>query len=248
MAGLRRMVTSSPFGWQQPPYNTNCLDTMQPPRVLPIDDPDAPEEAFRTLAAGGIIAFPTDTVYGVGADLRSRVAIDKIFAIKGRHHDKALPVLMAEAADWRLVARDAGDDALRLMNDFWPGALTLVIWRRNDIPDFIGLATGTVAVRVPAHEALRRILARTGPIATTSANRSGGLAASNPSDVLAQLGNGLDLLLDGGALPPSAPSTVVDASATDPVILRRGAIDEDAIANALGDRPASLRFRVTMET
>jgi tRNA threonylcarbamoyl adenosine modification protein (Sua5/YciO/YrdC/YwlC family) len=155
---------------------------------------------------------------------------------------------MPDSADWKLVARDAGDMALRLMMEFWPGALTLVLWRRDDIPDFIGPATRKIALRVPAHDALRRILARTGPIATTSANLSGEPAASNPSDVLEQFGDGLDLLLDGGALPLSAPSTVVDASAADPVILRPGAIDEDAIATALGDRTASLRFRVTRET
>ena len=202
---------------------------MAEPKIIPIDDPAAPAAAARAIAAGGVIAFPTDTVYGVGVDLWQPDAVARLYALKGRPQEKALPVLLADAAEWTRVACDAPEAALQLMRAFWPGALTVVLSRRPDVPGAVAPLAPTSALRVPAHEPLRRVLARTGPLATSSANRSGEPPASDAATVRAALGAGLALLLDGGALPPSAPSTVVDASGRQPTILRHGAIPDDAI-------------------
>ncbi len=201
--------------------------------VIPIDDPAAPEAAAQVIAQGGVIAFPTDTVYGVGANLWQPRAIAHLYELKGRPEEKALPVLMGHQDQWAQVACNLPQAALHLMRVFWPGALTIVVPRRPDVPDAVGPLTSTIALRVPAHEGLRRVLMRTGPLATSSANRSGEPSLSDAAAVQAALGAGLALLLDGGALPISAASTVVDVTGPAAVILRHGAIDAGAIEKAL---------------
>ncbi len=201
--------------------------------TLAIDDAGAPAATARAAAAGGVIAFPTDTVYGLGCGLWRDTAIARLYALKERPDEKALPVLLAEAADWNRVASAASEEARRLMRAFWPGALTIVLPRRPDVPDAVGPLTATVALRVPAHADLRRILARTGPLASSSANRSGGPALPDAAAIRGALGHGLALLLDGGTLPPRPPSTVVDATGPAPIILRHGAVPADAITRAL---------------
>lgn len=203
------------------------------PPVLSIDDPGAPEAAARAIAAGGVIAFPTDTVYGLGADLRQPEAIARLYALKGRPDEKALPILLAAEDQWSLVASAAPEAARRLMRAFWPGALTIVLPRRDDVLEAVGAHTRTIAVRVPAHAELCRILERTGPLATSSANLSGQAPAMSASAVLGALGHGLGLLLDGGPLPAGEASTVVDVTGPQPVVLRPGAIAAEAIAGAL---------------
>src|SRR5579864_7130181 len=111
---------------------------MMSPLIIPIDHPDAPEAAARAIVAGGVIAFPTDTVYGIGAGLWLPDAIGRLYALKGRPDEKALPVLMADESAWPLVARDLPDTAKPLMRAFWPGALTIVLPRRHDVPDAVG--------------------------------------------------------------------------------------------------------------
>lgn len=202
-------------------------------RIIPIDHPDAPEAAARAIAAGGVIAFPTDTVYGIGAGLWQPEAIGRLYTLKGRPDEKALPVLMANASEWTRVARELPDTAAPLMRAFWPGALTIVLPRRPDVPDAVGLPAPTIGLRVPAHAALCRVLERTGPLATSSANRSGQPPARDAGAVREALGAGVALLLDGGALPPSAPSTVVDLTGAAPVVLRHGAVTAAAIEAAL---------------
>jgi len=203
--------------------------------TIAIDDADAPELAARAVAAGGVIAFPTDTVYGLGASLWRPDAIARLYALKGRPDEKALPVLLADTARWADVASDASAAALRLMDSFWPGALTIVLPRRPEVPDAVGPLTSTIALRVPAHAALRRVLARTGPLASSSANRSGQPPLMTAEQTRIELGQGLALALDGGALPARPPSTVVDATGTgpEPVILRQGAITAGEIARVL---------------
>lgn len=188
----------------------------------------------RALAAGGVIAFPTDTVYGLGADLWNSTAIARLYAAKGRPDEKALPVLLADEGQWSLVAAGASETALSLMRAFWPGALTIVLPRRPEVPDAVGPLTQTIALRVPAHAALRRIIAHTGPLASSSANLSGQPPAMSAGAVRDALEERLALVLDGGDLPPGSPSTVVDATGPQPVILRQGAITAEAMTRALG--------------
>jgi len=209
---------------------------MDEPRAIAINDLGAPEAAAQAIAEGGVIAFPTDTVYGLGAGLWQPDAITKLYALKGRPDEKALPVLLAAAEQWAEAATDAPEAARRLMRRFWPGALTIVLPRRPDVPDAVGPLTRTIALRVPGHEGLRRVLARTGPLASSSANRSGQPPATSATQTLDELGHGLAFTLDGGALPPRPPSTVVDVTRPEPVIVRQGAITADAIARALAAR------------
>ena len=110
---------------------------MAEPEIIAIGDPAAPAAAVRAIAAGGVIAFPTDTVYGVGVDLWQPTAVARLYALKGRPEEKALPVLLADAAEWTRVACDAPEAALQLMRAFWPGALTIVLPRRPDVPDAV---------------------------------------------------------------------------------------------------------------
>ena len=205
----------------------------QKPSILSIDDPAAPDAAARAIAAGDVIAFPTDTVYGLGANLWQPEAMARLYAAKGRPDEKALPVLLAAEDEWPVVASAAPDAALRLMRAFWPGALTIVLPRRDEVPEAVGPLTRTIAVRVPAHPALRRVLARTGPLASSSANLSGRPPAMSANEVYDMLGRSLALLLDGGILPPGTASTVVDVTGHQPVILRAGVISADDLAHTL---------------
>ena len=189
--------------------------------------------AARAILDGGVIAFPTDTVYGLGASVWQPAAIAGLYAVKGRPDGKALPVLLADPDDWRLVAAALPETARLLMAAFWPGGLTMVLPRRPEVPDIVGPLAPTVAMRVPAHGALRRVLARTGPLASSSANRSGQPPLESALAVSDALGAGLALVLDGGAVLPGLPSTVVDLTAAHPVILRHGVVPADEIARVL---------------
>ncbi len=206
--------------------------------IRQIDDPTAIDEAVRAVAAGHVIAFPTDTVYGVGADLWQPAAVERLYAVKGRPDEKALPVLMAGEDDCRRVATRIPPSGLALMRAFWPGPLTIVLPRRDDVPDAVGPRVATIAVRVPDHDGLRRALARTGPLASSSANRSGKPPALDAPAVQAALGDGVALILDGGTPRHLEPSTVVDVSGESPRILRQGALAAAEIARIL-DVPAA---------
>jgi len=201
--------------------------------TLSIDDADAADTAARAIAAGGVIAFPTDTVYGLGVDLWRPSAIAALYGVKGRPDDKALPVLMADPGEWRDVALAFPATAQRLAAAFWPGGLTLVLRRRPEVPDAVAPLAPTIALRVPDHAALRGVLARTGPLASSSANLSGRPTATSAAEVRATLGHGLALVLDGGTRTAQRPSTIVDVTGAEPVILRHGVISDENIARAL---------------
>ncbi len=206
------------------------MDALQ---TVAIDASGALEEAVRALTAGGVIVFPTDTVYGLGAGLWQPEAIARLYAVKGRPDEKALPVLLADEEQWREVATGASRAARRLMRAFWPGALTLVLPRRPEVPDAVGPLTHTIALRVPDHAALRRVLARAGPLASSSANRTGRPPATSAAGARDELGRCIALVLDGGTLSVRPPSTLVDLTGGEPLILRHGAVSADAIARAL---------------
>lgn len=201
-----------------------------------LDGPEARAEAARVLAAGGIVAFPTDTVYGVGVSLETPGGIDRLFAAKQRPPDKAIALLIADAAQ----ARELGElnaAARALAAGFWPGGLTLVLARRPERPlpalSGGGADVATVGVRVPDHDAPRSLARVVGPLPTTSANRSGEPEAHDAEEIEARLGIALDLIIDGGPAHGGPASTVVDAT-VDPVrILRAGAIPVDAIDRCL---------------
>jgi L-threonylcarbamoyladenylate synthase len=203
--------------------------------VIAASDPRAIQRAVAALRAGGLVAFPTDTVYGLAASAWDPKAIDRIFAAKGRPEDRALPILLAEASDVGRVALEFPPQAERLAARWWPGALTLVVPRNRDLPANLG-PEPTVGIRVPDHALARAILAAAGPLAVTSANPSGGASPRTAAEVIASLGESIDLVVDGGEAPGGEPSTVVDCTMPEVRLLRQGAIPWESIQQALSPR------------
>lgn len=179
--------------------------------------------ALQILREGGLVAFPTDTVYGVGALVFDGKAVESIYVAKQRPIEKAIPVLMADAADMEKVGMDIPEVAYQLAARFFPGPLTCLIPKQPTLPESVS-ATETVGVRVPDHEVARALLRAAGPMAVTSANISGQASPSTAQEVLAQLGGRIDLILDGGKTPGGVPSTLVDCTGKDLKILREGPI------------------------
>jgi len=200
--------------------------------VLPISDPGAIQHAADVLQRNGLVAFPTDTVYGVGALAFQAEAVEKLYTLKERSKEKAIPVLIAHPADLSRVARELTPAAQRLAEKFWPGPLTLVVSKQPSLPEAVS-ATATVGVRVPDQPLTQKLLELTGPLAVTSANLSGAPAALTAAEVLAQLSGRLELLLDGGRVLGGQPSTVVDCSRDTFKILRVGPISASDINQAL---------------
>lgn len=202
-------------------------------RVVPDDDAGR-AEAIRILRAGGVVALPTDTVYGLAADLSTPGAIERLFIAKRRPVDRAVMLLLAAAAQARdLAAWTPAAEALATA--FWPGGLTLVLGQRPDRPLPTELTGGrpTIGLRLPDHPAPRALAAALGPLPVTSANISGLPEASDAAEIGDQLGDAIDLILDGGPAHGGPPSTVVDCSAPVARILREGTIPTDAIVACL---------------
>lgn len=203
-------------------------------RVLPAGEPSAIDIAASMLRDGGLVAYPTDTLYGLGAHGWQPEAVAKVFAAKGRTPDHPLPLLLARSEDMVEVATAIPIAAWRLAAVFWPGALTLVLPKGARVPPVVTAGGPTVAVRVPNHPVTLALIRAVGtPIAGTSANRSGGPAPITAEDVLAQLGGRIDAVLDGGRCPGGVESTVLDLSAERPRVLRQGAIDVAALEDVL---------------
>ncbi len=200
-------------------------------RVMDAADPRAVQEALRLLRLGQVVAFPTDTVYGVGAVAFDARAVGRLYEIKGRSLEKAIPILLASGDDLARVALDPPAIALRLAELFWPGPLTIVLHKRPEVPPQVAPGP-TVGVRVPDHPLAQALLQATGPLATTSANRSGEPSALDASQVVAALGEAVALVLDGGRAPGGRPSTVVDCTQDPPQLLREGPIALEEILRA----------------
>ncbi len=173
------------------------------------------------LARGGIVAIPTETFYGLAANPWSVEGCRRVFAVKGRSAEMALPVLAAGREDLDRLGIVAAPGAAERFFSIWPAPLTVVFAARAPLPCTSG--ESSVAVRVPAHAALRRLLSRIGPVTGTSANASGEAPVSSPEAVVVALGPAIDLLVDGGPTPGGAPSTIVDARVDPPRVLRAGA-------------------------
>lgn len=195
-------------------------------------NPEAIEQALNILNRGGLVAFPTDTVYGVGSLVFDGKAVESIYVAKDRPIEKAIPVLIADAADMEKVGIDIPDMAHQLAARFWPGPLTCVIPKQPTLPEAVS-ATATVGVRVPDHEVARTLLRAAGPMAVTSANISGQPSPSTAEEVFAQLGGRIDLIIDGGKTPGGVPSTVVDCTSSEIKMLREGPITLEQIKTKL---------------
>jgi L-threonylcarbamoyladenylate synthase len=195
--------------------------------MLPAND-ESIQAALKILRNGGLVAFPTDTVYGVGALAFDGRAVESIYVAKDRPLEKAIPVLIWDQDDMEKVGMDIPENACRLASRFWPGPLTCVIPKKPTLPESVS-ATATVGVRVPDHETARALLRAAGPMAVTSANISGQPSPSSAEEVFAQLGGRIDLIIDGGMTPGGVPSTVVDCTGDDIRILRVGPISLEEI-------------------
>lgn len=204
-------------------------------QILPAADTQAFAHAVRLLRAHQVIAFPTDTVYGIGAHGFSEHAIAQLFAVKTRERGKAIPYLLSSAEHLNLVARDIPDTAHLLAMKFWPGALTLVVPASARVPKILIAGGDTIAVRVPNHRLARALIDALGvPLAATSANISGERDPANAQEAHAQLAGRIPLILDGGATRGSIPSTVVDVTTDPPTIRRVGVISGEEIQQVVG--------------
>lgn len=200
--------------------------------MLSIENPQALHRALEVLRAGGVIAFPTDTVYGAAVGVRDNAGIAKLYEAKQRPIEKAIPVLIGDYAQFDSIADTPDDTPLRLARRFWPGALTIVVPKRSGLPENLSQYP-TVGIRMPDFAFTIELLKTVGPLATTSANLSGMENPLTAEDVMSQLGGRIDLILDGGRTPGSIPSTVIDFSETPPKILRQGAVPEQDLREAL---------------
>lgn len=198
-------------------------------------DRGSPEEgpirkAVEVLEAGGLVAFPTDTVYGLGALLFHEDAVDRIFKVKGRGFDKPLPVLIADDTDLSSVTFAPPDEALALAKAFWPGPVTIVVLSAPEVPPAVTAGGDTVGVRLPDSVVARVLIEAAGtPLATTSANLSGGPSPLDAATVCESIGDEIDLVLDGGKTPLGLESTVVSLVGPTPVILREGPLSREVM-------------------
>ena len=201
--------------------------------ILSTTDPLAIQAALQVLQTGGLVAFPTDTVYGLAADPFNPAAIERLYTAKERDMSKAIAVLVGTVGQLSQITPGLSAQAETLAARFWPGALTLVVSRRAELPAQLS-ALPTIGVRMPDHPFALNLLHASGPLATTSANRSGMDNPKTAADVLVQLGGRIELVLDGGTCPGGVPSTVVDCTIPDVRVLREGAISAEDIRAALG--------------
>ena len=190
-------------------------------------------KALKILDSGGVVAFPTDTVYGVGVRVSDLEGIERLYAIKGRERSKAIAVLIADTSQLKQIA-EASKTAMKLAEHFWPGPLTLVLPRQPKVPELLTQGP-TVGVRVPDHAIARELLRAAGPMAVSSANLSGGKNPLNADEVMEQLDGRIEMLIDGRQTPGEQPSTVVDLTSAEPKLLRAGPIKEEEIFKTIGN-------------
>ncbi len=207
--------------------------TLYTTKVIPQSDDQSAAEVLAVLRNQGVVALPTDTVYGIAGLVSSSAAIMQLYAIKSRDALKAIPVLISDIWQVSRLSNNFSAAAQLLAQHFWPGALTLILSKQPDLPAELS-ANETVGIRMPAHEWLRDIMRQCGPLATTSANLSGGANPITAQEVQTQLDGRLELIVDGGTCQGGIPSTVVDCSDEQNLrIVRQGAITAQQISQVL---------------
>lgn len=203
--------------------------------LLGIQVPDALERAVQALQQGEAIAFPTDTVYGVGAHAFLPDAVRRLYEVKGRPLQVPIPLLLADVRVMEQVCEEVPPLAWEIAAHFWPGALSLVLRRSPRVPDIVTAGGPTVAVRVPDHSWVRELCRRLGaPLAATSANRHREAEPVTAPEVQTALGGRIPLIIDGGPCPGGVPSTVLDLTVSPPAILRPGPVTAEQLAPWLG--------------
>jgi L-threonylcarbamoyladenylate synthase len=192
--------------------------------------PEVVKQACEALRRGGLVAFPTDTLYALGANALDSAAIERVHAVKGRHHGKPLSVLVPSLEAAVGLATGLSDEVRSLMQAFWPGALTVVVKAAPRIPPILRGTSGTVGLRMPAGTVARALLmAFAGPIIGTSANKAGGADPGDAKTVQKAIGGQIDLILDGGRVALGVPSTVIDCTTQPAHLLREGAVPRNLL-------------------
>ena len=204
------------------------------------DRESAIEAASLAIQRGDLVVLPTDTVYGVAADAFDPAAVSSLLAAKGRGREMPPPVLVSAISTIDALAVNIPSYARALVEEFWPGPLTLVCHQQASLQWDLGDTRGTVAVRMPNHDIALEILERTGPLAVSSANRTGMPAATDAEQAMEMLGEEVAVIVDGGASPGGEASTIVDATGPQGRVLRRGALSLETLNKVLEPLGASL--------
>jgi L-threonylcarbamoyladenylate synthase len=201
-------------------------------KVVPIRDPNWVKEAASILRQGGVIAFPTDTVYGIGAVLWDEHAVGRLYQVKNRSAEKAIPVLIPEVRAIAGFAETPSPEVGKILSKFWPGPLTVILRARADLPQEVS-RDGTVGIRQPDFDVTLDLLREAGPLAVTSANIAGGPSPVTAEEVYDQLAGRIEYLVDGGKTPGGTPSTVIDCTAGQIIVVRQGPVELEAILQAI---------------
>ncbi len=199
------------------------------------------DRCVEAVRRGEVVVIPTDTVYGIGADAFDAAAVAAVLEAKGRGRDMPPPVLVPDVSTVDGLSRAVPDWARTLVDTFWPGPLTLVLKAQPTLHWDLGETAGTVALRMPDDEVALAVLRETGPLAVTSANRTGQPAATNVTEAAVQLGPAVSVYVDGGPRDTQQPSTIIDCTGERPEVLRQGAVTREQLVSVLGagfDRPA----------
>ncbi|HIW96738.1 MAG TPA: threonylcarbamoyl-AMP synthase [Candidatus Corynebacterium gallistercoris] len=218
------------------------------PNRVDATDPQHREHALESAAnavkAGRLVVMPTDTVYGIGCDAFDNQAVEALLRAKGRGPDMPVPVLVGSWTTIEGLVREYTYNMRRLVEAFWPGGLSLVVNQAPSLPWNLGDTRGTVMLRMPLHPVAIDLLQRTGPMAVSSANKSGQPPATNVQMAEDQLGAEVNTYIDGGEATMGVPSTIVDLAGGKPRILREGALSAEKIGEVLGISAAELRGEV----
>jgi len=215
-------------------------DRPDAPAMRLLIDPVVPSprviaRAASLLREGSLVAFPTDTLYALGADASNGGAVERVFAAKGRARHRPIPLLVADLAMATRTVGALSEPAAQLASRYWPGALTLLLPAPAALPRWLTAGTGRIGLRIPDSPIALALIRRVGgPITGTSANRSAGPEPRDAGEVLRQLGDLVDIVLDGGAIRRGTASTVVDVTVTPPAVVREGRITKAAIFKLLG--------------
>jgi tRNA threonylcarbamoyl adenosine modification protein (Sua5/YciO/YrdC/YwlC family) len=205
--------------------------------ILDCTDPGSREPLIRRAAAavrrGALVVMPTDTVYGLGVDAFAADAVGRLLAAKGRSRQMPVPVLVGATRTLDGLATGIGAEAKALIEAFWPGALTLIVRQQPSLAWDLGETGGTVAVRMPLHPVALELLRLTGPMAVSSANRTGEPPATSAAAAHSSLGDTVELYLDAGAVVDNVPSTIVDVTGPTPKVVRAGAIDANVLTEVV---------------
>jgi L-threonylcarbamoyladenylate synthase len=207
-------------------------------------DPVSPDEkalaeAVTILRGGGVVAFPTETFYGLGADARQEAAVEKIFRLKGRNAQNPLSVIVDKDQAAVLLAEEVPPAARVLMKAFWPGPLTVLLHASSMVLPRLTAGTGKIGIRVSSHPVARMLAAGLGgPLTATSANLSGERESSTAEEVMHAFGENLDAVIDGGTTTGGLGSTVLDATVSPPLVRREGVVSRREIVDALGGIPS----------